>query len=66
MLLEFFIVEVYIDLNDGCSFCFVLSSAQCSAKELQNVSELFYFAQKAVLHPTAPLYWPNQKQVITV
>jgi hypothetical protein len=21
-----------------------------------NVSEVFYFAQKAVLHPTAPLY----------
>ena len=33
-----------------------LSLSQCSAKDLQNVSELFYFAQKAVLHPTAPLY----------
>lgn len=29
---------------------------ECSAKQLLNVSEVFYFAQKAVLHPTAPLY----------
>ncbi|CAJ0823011.1 13734_t:CDS:10, partial [Entrophospora sp. SA101] len=29
---------------------------QCSAKQPLNVSEVFYFAQKAVLHPTAPLY----------
>ena len=27
------------------------------------MSELFYFAQKAVLHPTAPLYSPNDRQV---
>ena len=29
---------------------------ECSAKTPVNVSEVFYFAQKAVLHPTAPLY----------
>jgi len=29
---------------------------ECSAKQPLNVSEVFYFAQKAVLHPTAPLY----------
>ena len=29
---------------------------ECSAKQSLNVSEVFYFAQKAVLHPTAPLY----------
>ncbi|KAJ2776989.1 ERMES complex Ca(2+)-binding regulatory GTPase gem1 [Coemansia javaensis] len=29
---------------------------ECSAKALLNVSELFYFAQKAVIHPTRPLY----------
>lgn len=29
---------------------------ECSAKTLINVAEAFYFAQKAVLHPTAPLY----------
>lgn len=36
---------------------------QCSAKHLRNISELFYYAQKAVLHPTAPLYDPEAKQV---
>jgi len=34
----------------------VETCVECSAKELLNVSEVFYFAQKAVLHPTAPLY----------
>ncbi|CAL4122551.1 unnamed protein product [Meganyctiphanes norvegica] len=29
---------------------------ECSAKTLKNISEMFYYAQKAVLHPTAPLY----------
>ncbi|KAI8616444.1 P-loop containing nucleoside triphosphate hydrolase protein [Chytriomyces sp. MP71] len=29
---------------------------ECSAKQPINISEVFYFAQKAVLHPTAPLY----------
>ncbi|CAO3622675.1 unnamed protein product [Cunninghamella blakesleeana] len=34
----------------------VETCVECSAKQLLNVSEVFYFAQKAVLHPTAPLY----------
>ncbi|XP_055678543.1 mitochondrial Rho GTPase isoform X4 [Lutzomyia longipalpis] len=34
----------------------VESCVECSAKTLQNISEMFYYAQKAVLHPTAPLY----------
>lgn len=29
---------------------------ECSAARLINVAEVFYFAQKAVIHPTAPLY----------
>jgi len=29
---------------------------ECSAKQIFNVAEVFYFAQKSVLHPTAPLY----------
>ncbi|TRY68974.1 hypothetical protein TCAL_08636 [Tigriopus californicus] len=29
---------------------------ECSAKNLKNISEMFYFAQKAVLHPSAPLW----------
>ncbi|XP_029413552.1 mitochondrial Rho GTPase 2 isoform X2 [Nannospalax galili] len=36
---------------------------ECSAKHLRNISELFYYAQKAVLHPTAPLYDPEAKQL---
>ena len=34
----------------------VETCVECSAKMSLNVSEVFYFAQKAVLHPTAPLY----------
>lgn len=41
----------------------VETGIECSAKDLHNVSELFYFAQKAVLHPTAPLYSPNDRQL---
>ncbi|KAL6031799.1 hypothetical protein STEG23_035769 [Scotinomys teguina] len=37
---------------------------ECSAKHLRNISELFYYAQKAVLHPTAPLYDPEAKQAL--
>lgn len=29
---------------------------EASSKQLFNVAEVFYFAQKAVLHPTAPIY----------
>lgn len=41
----------------------LLFSHQCSAKNLKNISELFYYAQKAVLHPTGPLYCPEEKEV---
>ncbi|KAF9778643.1 P-loop containing nucleoside triphosphate hydrolase protein [Thelephora terrestris] len=34
----------------------VEACVECSARMSLNVSEVFYFAQKAVLHPTAPLY----------
>lgn len=34
----------------------VESCVECSARTLHNISEMFYYAQKAVLHPTAPLY----------
>ncbi|XP_061685101.1 mitochondrial Rho GTPase 1b isoform X2 [Syngnathoides biaculeatus] len=36
---------------------------ECSAKNLKNISELFYYAQKAVLHPTSPLYCPDKKDM---
>uniref|UniRef100_A0A8K9WPI6 Mitochondrial Rho GTPase n=1 Tax=Oncorhynchus mykiss TaxID=8022 RepID=A0A8K9WPI6_ONCMY len=37
--------------------------SNCSAKNLKNISELFYYAQKAVLHPTGPLYCPEEKRM---
>lgn len=40
----------------------VETCVECSAKIPLNVSEVFHFAQKAVLHPTAPLY-DSKKQV---
>ncbi|XP_022372628.1 mitochondrial Rho GTPase 2 isoform X4 [Enhydra lutris kenyoni] len=61
------------DLRPGSSMGAVLpvmnqfpeieTCVQCSAKNLRNISELFYYAQKAVLHPTAPLYDPEAKQL---
>nr|XP_020668140.1 mitochondrial Rho GTPase 2 [Pogona vitticeps] len=43
-------------------FSEIETCVECSAKNLKNISELFYYAQKAVLHPTAPLYDPEEKQ----
>ncbi|KAI9592050.1 mitochondrial Rho 1 [Syncephalis fuscata] len=34
----------------------VETCVECSSRQPLNVSEVFYFAQKAVLHPTSPLY----------
>ncbi|GBB88447.1 hypothetical protein RclHR1_00150043 [Rhizophagus clarus] len=45
--------EIIPIMND---FKEVETCVECSAKQPLNVSEVFYFAQKAVLHPTAPLY----------
>lgn len=39
------------------------SCIECSAKTLNNISEMFYYAQKAVLHPTSPLYVMEQQDV---
>ncbi|KAL1132070.1 hypothetical protein AAG570_010028 [Ranatra chinensis] len=40
------------------------SFVECSAKSLKNISEMFYYAQKAVLHPTGPVYI-TEKQDLT-
>ena len=45
--------EVLPIMND---FKEVETCVECSAQNLVNVAEVFYFAQKAVLHPTTPLY----------
>lgn len=44
-------------------FSEIETCVECSAKNLKNISELFFYAQKAVLHPTAPLYDPEEKQL---
>jgi len=36
---------------------------ECSAKTLRNISELFFYAQKAVLHPSSPLFNSEKKEV---
>lgn len=41
----------------------VETCVECSAKTLKNISEVFYYAQKAVLHPMAPLYQPEDKEL---
>ncbi|XP_041362317.1 mitochondrial Rho GTPase 1-like isoform X2 [Gigantopelta aegis] len=45
-------------MND---FAEVETCVECSARTLKNISEVFYYAQKAVLHPTAPVYNPEEK-----
>lgn len=52
-----------LDLHEGHVIQRELMFPQCSAKNLKNISELFYYAQKAVLHPTGPLYCPEEKEV---
>jgi Ras family protein T1 len=39
------------------------SCVQCSAKNLKNVPEVFYYAQKSVLYPTSPVYDTDAKQL---
>lgn len=46
-----------------CMYVTILVFSQCSAKDLKNISEMFYYAQKAVLHPTAPLFSAESKEV---
>uniref|UniRef100_A0A1B0GBV1 Mitochondrial Rho GTPase n=1 Tax=Glossina morsitans morsitans TaxID=37546 RepID=A0A1B0GBV1_GLOMM len=47
-------------------FSEVESCVECSAKTLHNISEMFYYAQKAVLHPTSPRCFntPLQPQIL--
>jgi len=33
---------------------------------MKNISEMFYYAQKAVLHPTAPLFDASNKELTSV
>jgi len=51
------VLSIMEDFNE------VESCVECSAKTLHNISEMFYYAQKAVLHPTAPLYVMEEQDV---
>ncbi|XP_075221226.1 mitochondrial Rho GTPase-like isoform X2 [Lycorma delicatula] len=53
-LVDYSTVDAAMDIMN--EFKEVESFVECSAKSLNNVSEIFYYAQKAVLHPTGPLY----------
>ncbi|XP_060588592.1 mitochondrial Rho GTPase 1-like isoform X2 [Ruditapes philippinarum] len=44
-------------------FAEVETTIECSAKSLRNISELFYYAQKAVLYPMTPLFNPAEKDL---
>jgi Ras family protein T1 len=33
------------------------------AKNLKNISELFYYTQQTVLYPTGPMYHPEEKEM---
>jgi len=48
--------KVFKSLNINKMVQEVETCIECSAKQPINVAEVFYFAQKSVLHPTAPLY----------
>ncbi|KAH9502039.1 Mitochondrial Rho GTPase 2 [Dermatophagoides farinae] len=36
---------------------------ECSAKNLDNLSEIFYYAQKTVLYPVTPIYYPEERDL---
>ncbi|XP_054089274.1 mitochondrial Rho GTPase isoform X3 [Zeugodacus cucurbitae] len=53
-LIEYSTIDSVLTIMED--FPEVESCVECSAKTLHNISEMFYYAQKAVLHPTSPLY----------
>ncbi|KAF7488768.1 Mitochondrial Rho GTPase 1 [Sarcoptes scabiei] len=38
-------------------------SAECSAKTFDNLIEIFYYAQKSVLHPLTPIYYQEENTI---
>lgn len=48
------------------SHCQIETCIMCSAKTLKNVPEVFYYAQKSVLYPTAPVYDVDKKQLTSL
>lgn len=60
-LLEYSSLDIVLPIMNQYSE--IETCVECSAKTLKNVSELFYYAQKAVLHPSAPLYNSDERDV---
>uniref|UniRef100_A0A7E4ZZK7 Mitochondrial Rho GTPase n=1 Tax=Panagrellus redivivus TaxID=6233 RepID=A0A7E4ZZK7_PANRE len=44
-------------------FIEVETCVECSAKTMRNISEIFYYAQKAVVYPIRPLYSAEDKEL---
>ncbi|CAG9862173.1 unnamed protein product [Phyllotreta striolata] len=53
-LIEYSTIDNTFEIME--EFSEIETCIECSAKTLKNISEMFYYAQKAVLHPTAPIY----------
>lgn len=53
-LVEYSTIEGIYEIME--EFSEIETCIECSAKTLKNISEMFYYAQKAVLHPTSPIY----------
>ncbi|XP_064595542.1 mitochondrial Rho GTPase 1-like [Liolophura sinensis] len=60
-LLDFTCMETILPIMND--FAEVETCVECSAKTMKNISEMFYYAQKAVLHPTAPVYDAEEKEL---
>ncbi|KAJ8959991.1 hypothetical protein NQ318_009426 [Aromia moschata] len=53
-LVEYSTIDGIFEIME--EFSEIETCIECSSKTLKNISEMFYYAQKAVLHPTAPIY----------
>ncbi|XP_035224430.1 mitochondrial Rho GTPase 1-like isoform X5 [Stegodyphus dumicola] len=60
-LVEYSSLEIILPIMN--EYAEIESCVECSAKTLKNISELFYYAQKAVLHPTTPLYMTETRDL---
>lgn len=60
-LVEYSSLEIILPIMN--EYAEIESCVECSARTLKNVSELFYYAQKAVLHPTTPLYNSEERDL---
>lgn len=61
LVLMFFVFQNIWDIAE--EYPEVDRCIECSAKTLMNVSEMFYNAQKAVLHPIGPIYCIEEQEV---